>query len=153
MKTIKKKLILLGVLLIISPLVIGPLQLSRLVYPLIWIYLPFLLYSILRKLKPTLKIVLVILTGIAYGLTSLVFLTSFVFCGYGQAQDEYVNKTNKNLKIVGRDYSCFGTTGDLVLYKQFCISKNIKLEFYYKTFVDYKNVTVDTTIWKRITRY
>jgi hypothetical protein len=153
MKTIKQKLILFGALLVISPLVIGPLQLSRLIYPLIWIYLPFLMYSILGRFKPTLKIVLVILTGIIYGLTSLILFMRFILCGYGQTQDEYVNKTHENLKIIGRDFSCYGTTGDLVLYKQFSISKNIKLEFYYKTFVDYKNVTVDTAVWKRISRY
>src|ERR1700753_309775 len=119
MKTTKQKLIVLGALLIISPLVIGPLQLSRFIYPLIWIYVPFLIYSNLGRVKPTLKIVLIILTGIIYGLASLVLFMRFILCGYGQSQIEYVHKTHTNLKIIGRDFSCFGTTGDLVLYRQF----------------------------------
>ena len=76
-----------------------------------------------------------------------------MLCGYGPTEEKYLSRSNSDLKIVGRDFSCFGTTGDLVLYKQYSVSNNIKLETYYKTFVDYKNINVDTSLWKPIKNY
>ena len=67
--------------------------------------------------------------------------------------DKYVNKKNSNIKLVGRDFSCYGTTGDLVLYKQITIIKRIKIEVYYKKYVDYKNIDIDTAIWRHIEQF
>jgi hypothetical protein len=153
MKTIKQKLIFLGVLIISSPLAIGNLRLNSFTYPAIWIFLPFLIYSLFpgRRSLPQ-KIALIVFT-IFYSLIFFVFLLPFVLCGCGPTKDRYVSKENDNLKLVGRDFSCFGTTGDLVLYRQFSVSENIKLEIYYKTFVDYENINVDTAVWKPIKEF
>ena len=153
MKTIKQKLILFGILIISSPFVIGGLRLWSFTCPALLIFLPFLIYSFLPKIKPLLLKIILIISSILYALIFFVFFLRFLLCGYGAAQDEYVSRKNDNIKLVGRDFSCFETTGDLVLYKQFSISENIKLEIYYKTFADYKNINIDTTIWKPIQKY
>jgi hypothetical protein len=153
MKTIKQKLIFLGVLIIGSLFVIHGLRLSSFIYPIIWIFIPILIYSLFPKIKSLLTKIIFVTFLIVYGLIFSFFLLQFVLCGYGPTQDEYVNKGNANLKIVGRDFSCFGTTGDLVLYKQFSISNDIKVEIYYKTFVDYKDINIDTASWKLIQKY
>jgi len=150
MKTIKPKLIFLGLLLIISTIVIGELRIRSLTMPILWVYFPFFIYSLLDKTKLKLlkSLILLFLTG--YSLFALLAVFRFVMCGSGSSSDWYVNRANENLKIVGFDYSCLGTTGDLVLYKQFAVLKTIKFEIYYKTFEDFKNITIDTVKWKPI---
>ncbi len=96
---------------------------------------------------------LIVLTLIPYFFFTLIFILKFVFCGYSQKDYKYVDRKNDNIKLVGRDFSCYGTTGDLVLFKEFSISKNIKIEIPYKTFVDYKNIDIDTSIWKPIQHF
>lgn len=153
MRTIKQKLIFLVVLILVSPLVIWGLRISSVTYPLIWIFIPYLIYSLLKRHKSLLKKILLIIFLLVYGLFFSFFLLRFVLCGYGPTEEKYLSRSNSDLKIVGRDFSCFGTTDDLVLYKQYSVSNNIKLEIYYKTFVDYKNINVDTSLWKPIKNY
>lgn len=152
MGTLKQKLIFLGILIITYPLVIGDVIIRSFTYPVIVIFIPILVYSILLKYKPFSILIksVIIIAGFVYGLFFLFFLLGFALCADGNTQDRYLNKENSNIKIVGHDFSCFGTTGDLVLYKQFSISKSIKLQVYYKTFVDYRDIKIDTAVWKRI---
>lgn len=84
---------------------------------------------------------------------TLFSMLGFVMCGYSQKKYEYVIKRYDNIKLVGRDYSWYGTTGDLVLYKEFSISRIIKIEIPYKTFIDYNDIDIDSTIWKPIKHY
>src|SRR5690348_2486067 len=134
MKTIKQKLIFLGALIIISPLVIGDLRFRSFTYPAICIFLPFLIYSFFPKTKSLLQKIILIVFIVSYCVFFFMSLLGVLLCGNGPTQEKYVSKQNDHLKIVGHDFSCFGTTGDLVLYKQLSISDNIKLEIYYKTF-------------------
>jgi hypothetical protein len=150
MKNLKFKLILLGTLLLTSFLVIGNFRFSSITYPALLIYIPFLSYTTLPFDKSRLIQIFLAVIGFCCIILGCIFLLRFVLCGYGERQNEYVNRKNKNIKIVGRDFSCFGTTGDLVLYQEYSLTDNIKIEFYFKTFPDYKKVNVDTTKWKRI---
>jgi hypothetical protein len=147
------KLILLGLMFVASFLVIGNFSLRTIAYPLLSIYLLFLAYNSLKVKSPLWLGNLLALLGFCYLLFTIFSGCGFVLCAYGQRQTEYINRKKPNITIVGRDYSCFGTTGDLVLYKTYSLSDNVALEIYYKTFPDYKNVDVDTTIWKRINTY
>lgn len=103
-------------------------------------------------LKITAKIILGI-AGFTYILAGFYFLLQLMVCGYGPSKEQYASKKNSHFKIIGRDFSCYGTTGDLVLYKQFSISENIKLETYYQTWPDYQSMGIDTTKWKRLEHY
>jgi hypothetical protein len=150
MKYLKLKLILLGILILASFIVIGDFRISLITYPVLLVCIPFLIYKYLLICKiPGLEILFSIIL-----ICCLLYLTlstlRFFMCGYGDRKDEYVNRKNKNIKIVGRDFSCFGTTGDLVLYKNYSLTDNIGFEIYYKTFPDYKNVKIDSAVWQRI---
>jgi len=136
-----------------SPLVINGFRLSSFIYPILWIGIPIFIYSLLARKNSILVSILLAIPLIPYFLFTLFYILQFIFCGYSERKYEYVNKKNENLKIVGRDFSCYGTSEDLVLYKEFSISKNIKIEMYYKKFVNYKNIDVDTTIWKHIAKF
>ncbi len=149
-KITKHKLIALGLLVILSPFVVYDFKLSKLTYPILWIGIPLFLYSLLPKKKPRILSVFVVLLGIVFFLNTAFSFLGFVFCGYSKSNFNYISTKNRNIKLVGRDYSCYGTTGDLVLYKEFSISKAIKIEVFYKKFRDYKNINIDTAIWKRI---
>ncbi len=158
MKLVKYKSILISVLLILilallSTLVIGNFRLSDLIYPILWIGIPILVYFLLQGKSPFSIGAFLGILVIPYVLGTFYFLMQFVFCGYGQMHDKYVNKKNSNIKLVGRDFSCYGTTGDLVLYKQITIIKRIKIEVYYKKYVDYKNIDIDTAIWRHIEQF
>jgi hypothetical protein len=148
-KTLKYKLLATAILIFLSTLVISGFRLRSIIYPLFWIGIPVFIYSIIPKKESGLKAVLIVCSSIFYILTGIGFLASLL-CGSQQGQYRYIHKTNKNLKLIGRDYSCYGTTEDMVLYKEFSISKDIKLETHYKTFVDYKNINIDTTVWQRV---
>lgn len=150
MKSIKQNLILFCSLLFFSPFIIYDFRLSTVLYPLMFIMLPILIYSLVTKKKSIFLIAFTAVLLICYVLLSIVILFRFVLCGYSQTKYAYVNRHNQNIKLVGRDYSCYGTMGDLVLYKQYSVSSNIKFEIYYKTFVNYENVEIDTTEWIRI---
>jgi hypothetical protein len=148
MKYLKLKLILLVIFILASFMVIGDFRLDTITYPVIIIYIPFLMYKPLKNYG---------LLSIFYPIILLGCIVCFLFngcgfflCAYRDNGYEYVNKKNKNIKIVGRDYSCFMTTGDLVLYKRYSLTDNIGFEIYYKTFPDYKNITIDNAVWKRI---
>lgn len=151
MNTIKQKLLFFGILIFISPLVIGEFRISSITAPLIWILIPYLTYLLLATRKTLFRKILVVLFLITYALITFVFLFRFILCGHGSMHDKYVSRSNSNLKIIGRDFSCYGTMGDLVLYKQYTVSNNIKLEIYYKTFTEYKNINIDTSLWKPVT--
>ena len=149
MKTLKQKLIFLATLILTYPLVILGFRISSLSYILILVFVPFFIHSLLPKTK---TLIIRIIFGVfiaAYGLFSFFSLLRFALCGYGPTNEKYVNRSNSNLKIVGRDFSCFGTTGDLVLYHQYSITAFLKAEIYYKTSKDYKeDIKVDTSIWR-----
>jgi predicted membrane protein len=147
---LKQQIILIALLILMSTLVIGNLRLSSFIYPLLWVGIPIFIYSLLLKKKSIVMIVLFVLIAIPYFLYTAAYILGFVFCGYSQMKYEYVNKKNSSIKIVGRDYSCYGTTEDLVLYKEYPILESIRIQIYYKTFVDYKNINIDTTIWKPV---
>ncbi len=158
MKSVKGKSILISILVILilallSTVVIGNFRLSSIIYPALWIGIPILVYFLAQGNSPFSSFAFLGIIVLPYFFGGLFFLFQFGLCGYGQMQDEYVNKKNSRIKLVGRDYSCYGTMNDLVLYKQITITKNIKVEFYYKTYVDYKNIDVDTTLWKPIYKY
>ena len=147
---LKQKIILIGVLMLMSTLVIGGLRFSSFIYPLLWIGIPIFIYSLLPRKKSLMMATLITLIAIPYMLVTAFSMLRLVLCGYSQMEYKYVNKKNENFKIVGRDFSCYGTTDDLVLYIEYSISKNIKIEIYYKTFVDYEGINIDTTAWKHI---
>jgi hypothetical protein len=148
--TTKQQLILLGLLLLCSTLVIGEYRIWYFTMPVFWICLPVFIYSLLRKTRKQIIVVLISLMLGGYGLFAIFSIFRFVMCGYRSPNDWYVSRTNENVKIVGSDFSCFGTTGDLVLYKQYSVTKNIKFEIYYRTFLDYKNIDIDKSAWKPV---
>lgn len=153
MKFLKHKLFSIILLILISPIVIGDFRFSSFIYPLLWIGIPIIIYSLLPTRKSILVKALLVLTIIPYYLYTIVFVLKFIFCGYSQKDYKYINRRNHNIKLVGRNFACYGTTEDLVLYKEFSISQNIKIEIPYKTFVDYKNINIDTSIWKHINHF
>ena len=150
MKYLKSKWTALGILILISPLVIGDFWLSSVTYPLLWIYLPMVIYTILPTKKSQLKRILITIFFISYISICIIPLLRIVMCGYGQSSYEYVSKTNPSIKLVGRTFGCYGTTEDLVLYKVYSISKYIKIETHYLTFTDHKNIIIDSSKWKKI---
>jgi hypothetical protein len=150
---LKYKIILIVLLFLISPLVISNFRFSSVIYPFLWISIPIFIYSLLPKKKPMLVTILMVLVLIPYLFTTLFSMLGIVMCGYSPKEYKYVSKQSDNIKLVGRDFSCYGTNEDLVLYKEFSISENIKIEIPYKTFVDYKNIDIDSTIWTRINHY
>lgn len=147
---LKNTLILIGLLILMSFLVIGKFRLSSIIYPLLWLGIPIFIYSLLPKKKSLILAILIVLIAIPYFGVTCFSILGQVLCGYSDMRYKYVNKKHSNIQIVGRDYSCYGTNNDLVLYKQFSLTDNIKFQIYYKTFVDYKNINVDTTLWKPI---
>jgi len=149
MKSLKLNLTIIGLLIFMSLFVIGTFRFSSITYPTLLIFIPISTFKLSRgDPSPAIKIV----AGIA-GLVCLfylvIFIGQFVLCGYSVRQNEYINKEDDRIKIVGSDFSCFGTTGDLVLYKHYSIWNNIAIEFYYKTYPDYKNINIDNAIWRR----
>jgi hypothetical protein len=150
MKYLKSKWTVLVILLLTSPLAIGGFCLNSITYPLLWIYIPFVIYKILPNKKSRLKTILITISFICYIFICLLPILRFVMCGYGQSNYKYVSKKNPNVKLVGRDFGCYGTTEDLVLYKEYSISKYIKIETHYKTFIDYKNISIDSSEWRKI---
>ena len=153
MKYLKSKWTALGILILMSPMVIGDFWLSSITYPLLWIYVPIVIYTLLPKKNSRLKTIFTILFFISYIFICIIPLLRIVMCGYGQSSYEYVSKTNPSIKLVGRKFGCYGTTEDLVLYKVYSISKYIKIETHYKTFIDHKNIVVDSSQWKKIEKY
>jgi hypothetical protein len=153
MKYLKSKWTALGILIIMSPLVIGGFWLSSVTYPLLWIYAPIVIYQCLPTKKTRLQNTLVTIFFICYFFISLIPLLGVLMCGYRISNYEYVSKNNSNIKLVGRDFGCYGTTEDLVLYKEYSISQYIKIVTHYKTFIDYKNISVDSSLWRKIERY
>jgi len=153
MKYLKLKLTLLGVLVLASLLVIGNIALRSITYPILSVYILFLAYNSLQVKGPLFVSRLLALFAVCYLGFFAISACRSVLCGYGERRTEYINRKNPNIKIVGRDFSCLGTTGDLILYKNYSLLAKVELEIYYKTFPDYKDVKVDTTIWKRIDRY
>ena len=150
MRHIKFNLILLGILVLLSFLVTGNYTLSSITYPAILIYILILIYKALRFFKSTLmKVVLGFAGFVGLGVFA-VFLLGLAACRYTDRQDEYVSRKNTKVKLVGRNYGCIETLDDLVLYKDYMLSDNIGIEIHYKTFTDYKNIDIDSTIWKRI---
>ena len=149
MKGLKSTLAIIGLLIFMSFLVIGTFRFSSITYPALLVLVPIITFRVLRSdLSPIFKIVGSI-AGIVCLFYLLIFLAQFVLCGYSVRQNEYVNRKNKKITIVGRDFSCFGTTGDLILYKHYSVAANIGLEFYYKTCPEYKNINIDSAIWQR----
>jgi hypothetical protein len=150
MKHLNLKLIIAGILLIASFFVIGEFRLRTVIYPVLLIYLVFLIYKVFSFVKsPVKKSVLGLLGIFILGVLAFLLL-HFMLCGYGERDDKYINKKNKNIKLTGRDFSCFGTAEDLILYKTYSITDYFAIELHFKTFPDYKNVIVDTTIWEKI---
>ena len=141
------------ILALLSTVVIGDFRLSSIIYPALWIGIPILVYFLAQRRSQFSLFAFLGIIVLPYFLGVLFFLLQFGLCGYSQMQDEYVNRKNNRIKLVGRDYSCYGTLNDLVLYKQITITKNIKVEFYYKKYVDYKNIDIDTTLWKPVYKY
>jgi len=146
---VQRRLIISITVFLLSFVVIGDFHLDYILSPFVWILPIYVIYPWLTKhttelWKDTLPYVIIIsLSAIVY------FGCRHILCGYGTASDWYVSTKNKNLKLVGRDFSCFGTTGDLVLYKQYQILPGFKLECHYKTFEDYK-VNLDSATWEKI---
>jgi hypothetical protein len=149
MTLIKRKLILLGALVLSSFLVIGNFRFISITYPALLIYVPVLIYTGLRFCRSLLIQVLLAVAGLCCLGLGAIFLFRFVLCGYGDKRTEYTSRKYTNIKLVGRDFSCFGTSGDLILYKEYSLAGNMGIEIYYTTFPDYRNVSVDTAIWKR----
>lgn len=147
---LKYKIVLIGVAILISPLVIGNFRFSIFTYPLLWIGFPFFIYSLLPKKRSVILSTLLALAAVSYFLVTSFFLLRLALCTNGQMEYKYVSKRNSSVKIVGRDFSCYGTSNDLILYKEFSISDDIKIQIHYKTFADYRNINIDTTIWQRI---
>lgn len=133
-----------------SFLVIGKFRLSSIIYPLLWVGIPVFSYLLLPKKKSVLLATLIVLLAIPYFAVTFFSMLRHVICGYSDMRYEYVNKKNNKVKLVGRDFSCYGTNNDLILYKEFSITENVKFQIYYKTFVDYKNIDIDTTVWKSV---
>ena len=145
-----KWVILLG-LILTYPIVIGSFWLNSITYPLLLVYIPIFIYDFLPNKKPRLKIALTIIGFIIYIIITFIPLLRQLLCAYGRTSTEYVNKNNPNLKVIGRDFSCYGTTNDLVLYKQYTVLKYVNFEIYYKTTPeDYNTGPMDTTIWKKV---
>jgi len=148
MKTmsVKERLFLFMLLLGISFFVLGEIRLARFLNPLLWIFPLFITYPWLIKIRTLLFQALAALAVAAYLVILLLQLPRLFLCGYKQMGDFYTRKGNENIKLTGRDWSCYGTTGDLILYKQFTLSPHLKIEYYYKTCPDHK-VDIDTTEW------
>ena len=151
MKSLKLNLIILGSFVFMSLFVIGTFRFSSITYPAILIIIATSIYKFLQSNSPTITKVIAGAAGIVCLYYLAIFIFQFSLCGYGPRQDKYINIKHANLKIVGRDFSYFGTTGDLILYKHYSFSDKIGLELYYKTFPDYRNVHIDNTIWRPVT--
>jgi len=146
---VQRRLNISIIVFLLSFVVIGDVHLDYILSPIVWILPIYVIYPWLTKhttelWKDTLPYVLIIsFSAIAY------FGCRHILCGYGTASDWYVSTKNKYLKLIGRDFSCLGTSGDLILYKQYQILPGFKLEYHYQTFDDYK-INLDSTTWKKI---
>jgi len=147
---LKNKLVIIVALIIVSPFVIGGFRLNTIIYPALLFGVPYTFRSVFWRKKPLIADILLILALTFYSFATLFMAMRFVLCGYGPKTYRYVHKTIPDLRIIGRDFSCLGTRADLVLYKEFSLNPQVKLEFYYKTLFEYNWEPIDTTVWKSV---
>ena len=143
--TLKKLIVVAlieGILFFLSYIEYDNFKLSRIIYPLICISLPFVLQYLLSELY--LKVSHIIISTLVYiGIISLSYLFS-LFCAWSDDLLLYKNKKNKSLLIVCRTYDCYGTDEDCHLYKVKKITKHIKWV------TKFEEKKVDSTKWNHV---
>lgn len=117
-------------------------KLSPIVYPLIWISIPFILKYFLPE--SSLKISHVLIASLVYTAIISFYLFFSVFCAWSKDLLLYKNKKDKSTLIVCRTYDCYGTAEDCRLF-------NVKkLTSHIKWVTKFKEEIVDSTKWDKI---
>lgn len=117
---------------------------KALIYPLLWISIPFIISLILPKTKSKLKTVFIIVGSIPYFFLTAFFCLRILLCGWTDGGTYYVNKKDKSISIVSRRFGCYGTDEDNVLFKKQKITAHLKW------LTEYKEKKIDTNIWQKI---
>jgi len=118
---------------------------KTLLYPLIWISIPIIIYKFISIKNRITKYILAAIGSLIYLLFSIVFwLVILGFCAWGNEYKLYVNKHDSSVSIINRGYSCFETDDDYYCFKE------RKLTDHLKYVTDFDKTKVDTSEWKSI---
>jgi hypothetical protein len=133
------------VLLILYRLEYDHFRLSKIVYVIIWIIVPLLIGKYFPKKKSVINYILVTVVVITYLATFLVGLVMITgFCNYGNQETWYVNKNNKSVKIIKRNYACFETDNDTELFKERKLTNHISWV------TGFNENPIDTSVWLKV---
>ena len=134
---------MLVILWLLVPLEIGSFKLKTLVYSILWLSLPVIIYRLFPANSGIMGNVVGVITVVYIFLTLVPgFIFLFGFCAWVNQSTRYISKKDISIKIIQRGYACYGTDDDKVLFRQWTVTKHIKWV------TEFNETTIDTVVWK-----